>query len=64
MSDFVFFFFKKNVNSESMIAFVPLKVGNVAKFLILGRNYFECFLILPMFSGGAKEASPVLTLKS
>lgn len=47
-----------------MIAFVPLKVGNVAKFLILGRNYFECFLILPMFSGGAKEGSPILTLKS
>ena len=65
MSDFVFFFFFfLNVNSESMIAFVPLKLGKVAKFLILGRNYFECFLILPMFSGGAKEGSPVLTLKS
>ena len=38
VSDFVFFFF--NVNSKLMIAFVPLKLGHVAKFLILGRNYF------------------------
>ena len=47
-----------------MIAFVPLKLGNIAKFLILGRNYFGCFLILPIFSGGAKEGSSILTLNS
>ena len=58
------FFFFLNVNPELMIAFVPLKLGNIAKFLILGRNYFGCFLILPIFSGGAKEGSSILTLNS